>query len=152
MKKYLLFVVLLVSSVTLLSGQTLVINQTSGSAVQIDLDKLSKVSFSDGKMVANYSDGTDESYVLSEVSKLVFSGTTGIGVVEAMDGKLAYSGSRGIAVVANSTGSKLQIYNIGGSVVLQKTIEAQVETVDLSSLQRGLYLLKLDGKTIKIVR
>lgn len=152
MRKLLLLFVVLTMGTVVANAQSLVINKTEGNPVELNLDNLKKVSFSDGNLVATFNDGTNDSYPLSEVSRLVFSGTTGVGVVEAMDGKLAYSAGRGLAVIANSQGSKLMVYNLSGSLVLQKVISSQVETVDLNGLQKGLYLLKLEGKTIKIVR
>lgn len=133
-------------------GQSLVINDKEGGTVELGLDKLRKITFKNGNLVATYQDGSTNSYVLSAIEKMNFSNLTGVETVEVMVGHLAYSAQSGIAVVANSEGSKFSVYNLSGKVVLQKTIGSQIETIDLGELQKGLYLLRLDSKTIKIVR
>jgi DNA-binding beta-propeller fold protein YncE len=152
MKKILLLVFVFFLSVTSVMGQTLVINDKEGGTVELGLDKLRKITFKNGNLVATYQDGSTNSYVLSAIDKMNFANLTGVETVEVMEGHLAYSAESGIAVVANSEGSKLSVYNLSGKVVFQKTIGSQIETIDLGELQKGLYLLRLDSKTIKIVR
>ena len=55
-------------------------------------------------------------------------------------------------VVAKSVDKRIVIYNLGGTQVIDRKIESQIETISLDSLGKGVYLLKLEGKTIKIVR
>jgi DNA-binding beta-propeller fold protein YncE len=152
MKKILLLVFVFFLSETSVMGQTLVINDKEGGTVELGLDKLRKITFKNGNLVATYQDGSTNSYVLSAIDKMNFANLTGVETVEVMEGHLAYSAESGIAVVANSEGSKLSVYNLSGKVVFQKTIGSQIETIDLGELQKGLYLLRLDSKTIKIVR
>lgn len=134
------------------SAQSIVINENEGTPVELDVEGLRSISFKDGKMVVSYSDGTDKSYVMSTISRLDFDDKTGVGMVSLMDGKVSYSEESGLLVVAGTENSHLSVYNLGGTLVIDKVIEQPVETVDLSGLQKGIYLLRLDGKTIKIVR
>lgn len=152
MKKILLLVFIFFLSVTSVMGQSLIINEKEGDTIELGLDKLRKITFKNGNLVATYQDGTTNSYVLSAIEKMNFSNLTGLETTEVMEGHLAYSTESGIAVVTNSEGSKLSVYNLSGKVVMQKTIGSQIETIDLGELQKGLYLLRLDSKTIKIVR
>lgn len=152
MKRYLFaFAVFLVTAADM-AGQSIVINEKEGSPVEISVEGLRSITFDDGKLVATYNDGTAESYLMSEISRLDFEETSGVGMVSLMEGKMSYSSSTGLLVVGNAEGSKLSIIDLGGTVVMESEIESPVETIDLSSLQKGVYLLRLDSKTIKIVR
>lgn len=132
------------------AAQNLLINGKDGSTTDLNLENLRKITFSKGNMVAKYSDGKYSEYALSTIGKLAFETGTGLNSIEIMDGHLAYSSQNGTAFVTDSKGSNLTVYNISGKVVLQKQISTDAESVDLSGLQDGFYLLKLNGITVKI--
>ena len=132
------------------AAQNLLINGKDGSTTDLNLENLRKITFSKGNMKASYSDGTYSEYALSTIGKLAFETGTGLNSIEIMDGHLAYSSQNGTAFVTDSKGSNLTVYNISGKVVLQKQISTDAESVDLSGLQDGFYLLKLNGITVKI--
>ncbi len=152
LKGLVLFFALMAASESV-PAQSLVISENgSDEKVELEMTGLVDLSASDSTVTVRYSDGRNESYEVESIGKLDFDGTTGVDMVTAMDGKIAYSSSAGLLIVANAKEKHLLIYNLGGSQVLDRTIESQLETIDLSSLAKGVYLLKLDGKTIKIVR
>lgn len=131
-------------------AQNLVIKSKDGSSKDLDLENLRKITFSKGNMVATYTDKTYFEYAISTIGKLAFETGTGMNAIGIMDGHLAYSSQTGEAYVTGSKGSTLSVYNISGKVVLQKQISTDAESVDLSGLQDGFYLLKLNGITVKI--
>lgn len=152
MKKYLLALAAFLVMSANVDGQSIVINENEGSPVEISVDGLRSITFDEGRMVATYNDGTTESYVMSEISRLDFEESSGVRMVSLMEGRVSYSASTGLLVVGNAEGSSLSVMDLGGTVVMEQELESPVETVDLSSLQKGVYLLRLDSKTIKIVR
>ena len=131
-------------------AQNLLINGKDGSTTDLNLENLRKITFSKGNMKASYSDGTYSEYALSTIGKLAFETGTGLNSIEIMDGHLAYSSQTGDAYVTGSKGSTLSVYNISGRVVLKQAITTDAENIDLSGLQDGIYLLKLNGVTVKI--
>lgn len=152
MKRLLLVFVLLASVSAVVSAQSIKVNEKDGDSIELSLDGLRKLSFSDGNLVATFKDGTSESYEMSDISGLSFDSETGVGTVSVMEGRMVYSASQGLAVVAGSEGSTFSVFNLSGNSVLQQKIGSDLETVDLSSLQKGVYLVRLGSKTVKIVR
>ncbi|MBO4499616.1 MAG: T9SS type A sorting domain-containing protein [Bacteroidaceae bacterium] len=152
MRKVLLFLVLCLPTIQNLSAQSVIINETEGSKIELSIDSLRSITFKDGKMVATYDNGAETSYLMSEIGRLDFDSTTDVNMVSAMEGKLTYSPASGIMVIANSQDKTLCIYTLGGTAVLSQKISSPIETIDVSGLEKGIYLLKLDGKTIKIIR
>ncbi|MBO7260633.1 MAG: T9SS type A sorting domain-containing protein [Bacteroidaceae bacterium] len=150
MKKLLLFLITAATLTTTATAQNLVINGKDGSTTDLNLESLRKITFSKGNLVARYSDGTYSEYALSTIGKLAFETGTGLSSIEIMDGHLAYSSQSGTAFVTNSQGSDLIVYNISGRIVLKQSIQTDAETIDLSALQEGIYLLRLNGITVKI--
>ena len=133
-------------------GQDLLVTDEDDNEVEVDLKGLVDISYKDSTLVASYSDGQNESYQVAEISGIGMSSASGDDRVSAMDGKVVYVPSSAIVIVANSVDKRLLVYNLGGTQVIDRKIESQIETVNIDSLGKGVYLLKLDGKTIKIVR
>lgn len=133
-------------------GQDLVVTDEDDNEVEVDLKGLVDISYKDSTLVASYSDGQNESYQVAEISGIGMSSASGDDRVSAMDGRVVYVPSSAIVIVANSVDKRLLVYNLGGTQVIDRKIESQIETVNIDSLGKGVYLLKLDGKTIKIVR
>lgn len=152
MKKILLSLLTVAAFTASATAQDLVIKGKDGSSIDLNLTDLRKITFSAGNMVTRYSDGTYSEYALSTIGRLAFEETTGMSAIEIMDGHLAYSAQTGTALVTNSEGEVLIVYSISGKIALQKKITSEQETVDLSGLSNGIYLLKLNGVTIKIVK
>ncbi|MCQ2073821.1 MAG: T9SS type A sorting domain-containing protein [Bacteroidaceae bacterium] len=132
-------------------GQELVVSDGDDNKVEVELENLVGISYKDSTLVASYSDGKDESYKVSDISEVSYSASGGDGV-SAMDGRIVYVPSSAMIVVAKSVDKRIVIYNLGGTQVIDRKIESQIETISLDSLGKGVYLLKLEGKTIKIVR
>lgn len=133
-------------------GQNLVVSDSNDSRIELKLDGLQEVSLSDSTLQVKYSDGNSQSYTVSSVDNIKFEGPSGEDMVSAMDGKVVYDGNDGLLIVAGAKDKHLLVYSLGGTQVLDRKVESQIETVSLESLPKGVYLLKLDGKTIKIVR
>jgi DNA-binding beta-propeller fold protein YncE len=56
--------------------------------------------------------------------------------------------TKGVVYIHNANGAEVQVYNSNG-VLLQSTRESQV---DLSNYPAGVYLLRIDDKTLKVVK
>lgn len=151
MRRFLFVVICFVLLCPALSAQSILINREGSESVRIDVETLRSISFRDGKMTATYRDGTSESYVLSEIKRLDFDSSTGVEMVSAMDGRISYSTSSGLLLAVNSQGLRLSVFNLGGTMLVDEVLDQQVATVDLSGFEKGVYLVRLDGKTIKIV-
>ncbi len=151
MRRYLLFF-LFAMTCSWMHSQSIVINENDGETATLNVDGLRSIQFKDGNMVATYSDGDTSTYALSDISRLDFDGTSAVNMTTMMDGKITYSPENGLVIVANSEKSHLTVFSISGTTVMEKVMESQLESIDLSGLDKGIYLLRLDGRTIKIVR
>jgi len=134
-------------------GQDIIVSKADGTTENLSLESLHKISFKEGKLVATSNEGTSLStYTLTAISMLQFTNSTDVQAVEIMDGRISYSAASGMAYVSGSAGQTLTVYNLSGLAVLEQSIAGDSESVDLSSLQKGVYLLRLGAKTIKIIR
>lgn len=148
MKRTLLAIFLLAISGPIVA-QDMTIDKKDGQSVEVG--NLSKLSFSDDSITVTADDGKSQSYSNSSIEKLRFGQATQVAPVKAIDGKLEYSVQNLAAVVRDSKGETLSIFNLSGKAVLEKSITADSQDIDLSGLAKGVYLLRLGSKTVKIV-
>lgn len=127
---------LLIALVTLLAmpafSQDLLIRDKDGNEQSLNLDNLRKLTFEQGNLVATLNDGSATSYILSSISKMLFSDNTAVEGI-ATDGSLPVS-----------------VYDLSGRIVV-KDNAASTESI-IEDLPKGIYLLRTGGKTIKIIK
>lgn len=94
-----------------------------------------------------------DSYAAERISQLEQNGSdTGKEQkVKVLDGHIEYSSHKASATVSGSEGETVTIYNLSGKAVLEKKIDSDSLEISLSSLGKGVYLLRLGARTAKIV-
>ena len=127
---------LLIALVTLLTmpafGQDLLIRDKEGKEQSLNLGNLRKLTFEEGNLVATLYDGSATSYLLSSISKMLFSDGTAVESVTT-DNILPVS-----------------VYDLSGRVIVNDS-SASPETI-MEDLPKGIYLLRTGGKTIKLIK
>ncbi|MBP5646358.1 MAG: T9SS type A sorting domain-containing protein [Bacteroidaceae bacterium] len=127
---------LLILLVTLLAmpafSQDLLIRDKDGNEQSLNLDNLRKLTFEKGNLVATLNDGSATSYILSSISKMLFSDNT------AVEG-----------IIADAV-LPVSVYDLSGRVIVNDS-SASTESV-IGDLPKGIYLLRTGGKTIKIIK
>ena len=127
---------LLIALVTLLAApafsQDLLIRDKDGNEQSLNLDNLRKLTFEQGNLVVTLNDGSATSYILSSISKMLFSDNTAVEGITA-DAVLPVS-----------------VYDLSGKVIVNSS-SASPEAV-MDDLPKGIYLLRTGGKTIKLIK
>ena len=113
-------------------SQDLLIRDKDGNEQSLNLDNLRKLTFEQGNLVATLNDGSATSYILSSISKMLFSDNT------AVEG-----------IIADAI-LPVSVYDLSGRVIVNNS-SASPESV-VGDLPKGIYLLRTGGKTIKILK
>ena len=113
-------------------SQDLLIRDKDGNEQSLNLDNLRKLTFEQGNLVATLNDGSATSYILSSISKMLFSDNT------AVEG-----------IIADAI-LPVSVYDLSGRVIVNNS-SASPESV-VGDLPKGIYLLRTGGKTIKIIK
>lgn len=151
MKK--LFTILFVLALTLpATAQQMIIKKNGSNNEIVNLDNLKQITFSGTIVNVEQTDGTKSSTSMSAIDAISFGDYTAIGQVRPADGELvAYISSDEIAVNCKA-GSLVTIYNIVGTQVLSVRIGAAYGSISIANLPKGIYIVKADNRTAKIVR
>ena len=121
--------------------QSLDITKTSGTTEQLAVKNVKKITFADGNMVVTKSDGNTASYVITEINKITFGTTDGIVNKNIGTDKFVSLKGEGTA----------QVYNVKGQLIKSVAVKGN-SSLNIADLTKGVYVIKLNNQTAKIVK
>lgn len=128
-------------------GKSLFVSFNDGSRIEFALSTLPEVTFGNDKMTVK-STATTASYELWKVSTFTYGTTTGIKQVE--NNKFAFEGDR---IIVDGTNNKVSAFALDGKAIKLSPITAGDKTIiNLSELTHGIYIIKINNKSIKVAR
>ena len=135
-----------------LFAQSLYVEKSTGSD-EVDFGALQKITFDNGKINIHLNDGNVGSYTISDVNKI----TNNYGLslsVEAIEqkGELVSAVSGEQIAVNCPAGTNVEIFSVCGAKVLSQRLGSENGTISISSLSRGVYILRANGRTAKFLK
>lgn len=134
----------------------LIIKKADNTQQAYNLSDIQKLTFSDTNLVVNVIDGTTPTLAKSEVKSIVFNNeNSGIGEDLADETKVIVfpnPSSDFIYVETNKEeASEITIYNTQGQLVIRAKMPSGYP-INISSLVAGVYVLKVENQTIKLLK
>ena len=131
------------------NGKSLFVSFNDGSKIEFALSTLPEVTFGNDKMTVRTT-ATTASYELWKVSTFTYGETsTGIQHTEA-DKTFAWEGDR---IIVDGKANKVSIFALDGKAVSISPITSGDKTIiSLEGLTKGVYIIKINNKSIKIAR
>ena len=129
-------------------GKSLFVSFNDGSKIEFALSTLPEVTFGDDKMTVKTT-STTASYELWKVSTFTYGTTTDIKQV-SQDTRFAWEGDR---IIVDGKANKVSIYALDGKTVsISPIINNDKTIISLEGLTKGVYIIKINNKSIKITR
>ena len=129
-------------------GKSLFVSFNDGSKIEFALSTLPEVTFGNDKMTVT-STATTACYELWKVSTFTYGTTTGIKQVET-NNKFAFEGDR---IIVDGTRNQVSAFALDGKAVnLSPVIAGEKTIISLDGLTHGVYIIKINNKSIKIAR
>lgn len=135
------------------SSVTLVVTMTNGEEQTYQLTEKSQLYFEDGeRLVIDDGVKTNASYLLSEIQKMVCTEYANVGGNASATLQLLPNPTHDRFFINNlQNNGEARLYALDGRLVMTfEAIEGQM--VDISDLTPGMYLLHIDGQTIKMMK
>ena len=128
--------------------KSLYVSFNDGSKIEFALSTLPEVTFGNDKMTVK-STATTASYELWKVSTFTYGTTTGIKQVET-NNKFAFEGDR---IIVDGTNNKISTFALDGKAIKLSPTTAEGKTIiNLNALTNGVYIIKINNKSIKVAR
>lgn len=154
MKKIILIIFLLSFGLSIQAEINLYVWKKDGSKVAFALSEEPKVTFNENSLMIN-SNTVSVSYDLKDMAKFTYEDPDSQGIKNIENDKESSFKFDGEMLLFPSlkAGSKVVILNHGGVLVFRRTIEAAGDySFPISHLDKGVYLVSVDGLTYKIVK
>lgn len=154
---YLIAFLCFVNGVFCLQAQnSLIVNLNDGSSSNNLLSSLNKVTFSAGNMNVINKDASANSYVISTIRNMNFGVYSGVYDVSENQSTLSVYPvpACDFINIKNAPEGQLRvvIFSLEGTVLKNCVMSDSSQPIDISSLNRGLYLLRVNDKTIKFTK
>lgn len=148
----------LVIGVSEVKAQNLIIKLKDGSENTQSIESVQKFSFTNGDLLLKYLDGSTDAFSLSTISSIRFKQSpTGIDnptVAGFEELSVFPNPAKDFITLRNipSGSSTVAIFQMDGTMVLQTRVSSDVGTIDIRNLGKGLYLIKINGKSFKFIK
>lgn len=151
------FAMLLFLSTTAITQaqQGIVVKAESGSTTSISFTNVYKLQFANETMtVVSPAAVTGQSFVLAATSSFSFAEVSVNGLFDPQSNPLSIKvyptvTSDMIYVAGADQGSKANVYSITGAKVMDFKFQSNSESINVSSLNNGVYFLRIDEHTFK---
>lgn len=127
----------------------------NGVEKTITLNTLSKITFSGTNMIFNYQNGTNESMAFSTINKMLFATPTVLNDIKIEDKMILYPNPASDKLYlknVNDENLNISIFSISGLQLLKITALKSSEPIDISSLPKGFFVLKINDQAIKFTK
>ncbi len=113
------------------------------------ISSIQKITFSDGNMVINLSDGTEQKLPMTSLSRMFFStnGTDGVSVLENQNS--TFQLKEGMLKILSPKGDFINIYDMNGRVVRSVPVHSEETSIDLKGLEKGVYIVRTKSESRK---
>lgn len=158
MKKIIISALLVISLGVTVRGQTksLNIQLDTGTTKSVTLNKLSKITFSDTDLILVYEDQSTENILKKSIRLITFSDVTGVSDIFFLGEKFSIypnPATNYITLGNLSDGeNEIAIYSVSGNCVMAFEAKGSTQTIDVSALDKGMYLLKLNSEVFKFTK
>ena len=151
MKKLLLIITLITIAGTA-TAQYMVVEKAGSGNETIVLDNLRQITFDGTTVNIEQNDGARSNATMGDISRIYFSDLSSIhGIMQQTDRLVEYLSADEIAINA-SAGSTVGIYSLTGAQLLGTRLNAQSGTISIASLPQGVYIVKANERTAKIIK
>jgi len=120
------------------------------------ISTLDRITFSGGNLILKKKDTSLGSLLLSEIDKLSFGVFSGVPVIstDATSVQVYPSPATNYIRLKNAPYGEVHItvFRLDGGILINKILSDGTERIDISNLSKGIYLLKVNNKTLKFTK
>ncbi len=150
--KKLLFIISLLAIAGTATAQHMVVETAGQENKVFSLESLKQITFDDTTVNIEQTDGTKSSASMGDIERIYFGDFSSISDINALSGNLVEYISHDEIAINSEAGSTITIYGLTGTQLLTRRINTQGEAVSIAGLPQGIYIVKANGRTTKIIK
>ena len=137
---------------TVATAQHMVVEMTDSNNQVVKLESLRQITFNGTTVNIEQTNGTKSSASMGDIERIYFADLSSIADINSQDENLVTYISTDEIVINSNGGSLVAIYNLTGAQLLIRRIDAQGEAISIAGLPQGIYIVKANGRTTKIIK
>lgn len=137
---------------TVATAQHMVVEMTDSNNQVVKLENLRQITFNGTTVNIEQTDGTKSSTSMGNIGRIYFGDHSSIADINAQSGNLVEYISNDEIAIHSEAGSTVVIYGLTGTQLLTRRIDTQGEAVSIAGLPQGIYIVKANGRTTKIIK
>ena len=149
--KKLLFIISLLAIAGTATAQHMVVETAGGNEV-FTLDNLKQITFNGTTVNIEQSNGAKSSASMGDIKRIYFDDMSSIADINAQGGDLVEYLSHDDIAINSEAGSMVTVYSLTGAQLLTRRIDTQGETISIAALPQGIYIVKANEITTKIIK
>ena len=149
--KKLLFIISFIAIAGTATAQHMVVETAGGNEV-FTLENLKQITFNGTTVNIEQSNGAKSSASMGNIKRIYFDDMSSIADINAQGGDLVEYLSHDDIAINSQAGSMVTLYNLTGAQLLTRRIDAQGEAISIAGLPQGIYIVKANERTTKIIK
>ena len=149
--KKLLFILSLIAIAGTATAQHMVVETAGGNEV-FTLDNLKQITFNGTTVNIEQSNGAKSSASMGNIKRIYFDDMSSIADINAQGGDLVEYLSHDDIAINSEAGSMVTVYSLTGAQLLTRRIDTQGEAISIAGLPQGIYIVKANERTTKIIK
>ena len=137
---------------TAATAQHMVVEMTDSNSRVVQLENLKQITFDGITVNIEQTDGAKSSASMGNIERIYFSDLSSIADINAQGGNLVEYLSFDEIAINSEAGSMVTLYNLTGAQLLTRRIDTQGEAISIAGLPQGIYIVKANGRTTKIIK
>lgn len=137
---------------TVATAQHMVVEMTDSNNQVVKLESLRQITFNGTTVNIEQTDGTKSSASMGDIGRIYFGDLSSIADINAQSCNLVEYLSADEITINSEAGSTVVIYGLTGTQLLIRRIDAEGETISIADLPQGIYIVKANGRTTKIIK
>ena len=150
--KKLLFIISFFAIAGTATAQHIAIEKGTGDIFAIELSELKQITFNGTTVNIENNTGAIYSSSMGDISRIYFDDLSSIADIEQQGGNLVEYLTPDEIAINSEAGSMVTIYSLTGTQLLTRRIDAQGDPISIASLPQGIYIVKANGRTTKILK
>lgn len=130
----------------------LVVLERDGTACALSPENVRSITFDNGRMVVKTVSGTTQTWEVSAVRKCYFGTAPELPTGMTTPSATCWTVCGDNVMVNSASASVLTVLNAEGRLVLMQHVVAGKSAVSLAKLPAGVYLVRMNGKTLKLMK
>ena len=142
----------LISLTATASAQHLVVDKTGGDNEIMQIADLKQITFDGTTVNIEQNDGTVSSASMGSIGRIYFGDFSSIDEAALQGDRLVEYLSANEIAVNCTAGSTVTIYSLTGTQMIKERTNAQGATIGIAGLPQGIYIIRANDRTAKIIK